>query len=136
MLANKDARGFLANFSGMTRHVIAVPIPGHDNAYTPQALTDAARPLGMRVETAESVEAALRAIAQLDLRRAAAHPDHGLAVSCGRSFAGQRHVAGVGKAAPRATANPSPSSPGLMPGDPRTSSGLEITALDSYWMTC
>ncbi len=65
MLANKDARGFLANFSGMTRHVIAVPIPGHDNAYTPQALTEATRPLGMRVETAESVEAALRAIAQL-----------------------------------------------------------------------
>jgi dihydrofolate synthase / folylpolyglutamate synthase len=65
MLANKDARGFLANFSGLTRHVIAVPIPGHDKAYTPQALTDAARPLGMRVETAESVEAALRAIAQL-----------------------------------------------------------------------
>jgi dihydrofolate synthase/folylpolyglutamate synthase len=65
MLANKDARGFLANFSGMTRHVIAVPIPGHDNAYTPQALTDATRPLGMRVETADSVEAALRGIAQL-----------------------------------------------------------------------
>ncbi len=65
MLANKDARGFLANFSGMTRHVIAVPIPGHDNAYTAQALADVTRPLGMRVETAESVEAALRAIAQL-----------------------------------------------------------------------
>ena len=65
MLANKDARGFLANFSGMTRHVIAVPIPGHDNAYTAQALAEATRPLGMRVETAESVEAALRAIAQL-----------------------------------------------------------------------
>jgi dihydrofolate synthase / folylpolyglutamate synthase len=65
MLANKDARGFLANFSGMTRHVIAVPIPGHDNAYTAQALADVTRPLGMRAETAESVEAALRAIAQL-----------------------------------------------------------------------
>ena len=57
MLANKDANGFLANFSGMTRHVIAVPIPGHDNAYTPQALADAARPLGMRVEK-RSAEAA------------------------------------------------------------------------------
>ena len=65
MLANKDARGFLANFSGMTRHVIAVPIPGHDNAYTAQALADVTRPLGMRVETAESVEAALRTVAQL-----------------------------------------------------------------------
>ena len=65
MMANKDATGFLANFSGMTRHVIAVPIPGHDNAYTPSALADAARPLGMRVETADSVEAALCAIARL-----------------------------------------------------------------------
>jgi dihydrofolate synthase/folylpolyglutamate synthase len=65
MLANKDAGGFLANFAGMTRHVIAVPIPGHDSAYTPAALADAARPLGMRVETADSVEAALRLIARL-----------------------------------------------------------------------
>jgi dihydrofolate synthase/folylpolyglutamate synthase len=65
MMGNKDAAAFLANFTGMTRHVIAVPIPGHDNAYTPQALADAARPLGMRVETSESVEAALCAFARL-----------------------------------------------------------------------
>lgn len=65
MLANKDAAGFLANFSGMTRHIIAVPIPGHDNAYTSAALADAARPLGMRVETADSVEDALASIAKL-----------------------------------------------------------------------
>lgn len=65
MLANKDAGGFLANFAGMTRHVIAVPIPGHDNAYTPGALADATRHLGMRVETAMSVEDALASIAKL-----------------------------------------------------------------------
>lgn len=65
MLSNKDAGGFLANFAGMTRHVIAVPIPGHDNAYTPSAFADATRHLGMRVETATGVEDALAAIAKL-----------------------------------------------------------------------
>ena len=28
----QDARAFLANFAGLTRHIIAVPIPGRDNA--------------------------------------------------------------------------------------------------------
>jgi dihydrofolate synthase/folylpolyglutamate synthase len=65
MLANKDAAGVLANFAGMTRHMIAVPIPGHDKAYTPAALAEVARPLGMRVETADSVEDALKSLARL-----------------------------------------------------------------------
>jgi dihydrofolate synthase/folylpolyglutamate synthase len=65
MLANKDAAGLLANFAGMTRHMIAVPVPGHDKAYAPAALAEVARPLGMRVDTAGSVEAALKSLAQL-----------------------------------------------------------------------
>ncbi|WP_051444178.1 folylpolyglutamate synthase/dihydrofolate synthase family protein [Afipia sp. P52-10] len=65
MLSNKDAGAFLANFAGMTRHIIAVPIPGHDNAYTPQALADAGRHLGMRIEAAASVAEALRSVARL-----------------------------------------------------------------------
>ncbi len=65
MMANKDAGGFLANFAGLTRHIIAVPIPGLDNAMPPDRLADAARALGMRVETLGSVEAALRALARL-----------------------------------------------------------------------
>jgi dihydrofolate synthase/folylpolyglutamate synthase len=65
MMANKDAGAFLANFSGMTRHIIAVPIPDHENAHTPSALADAGRRLGMRIEIAPSVEQALRAIARL-----------------------------------------------------------------------
>ena len=59
MMANKDAAAFLANFAGLTRHIIAVPIPDRDNAMPPERLADAARALGMRVETAGSVEAAL-----------------------------------------------------------------------------
>lgn len=65
MMGNKDAQGFLANFAGLTRHIIAVKIPGEDNAMPLDTLADAARQLGMRVETAVSVEAALQAIAKL-----------------------------------------------------------------------
>jgi len=65
MMANKDAKSFLANFAGLTRHIIAVPVPGQDNAMPPERLADAARALGMRVEIAAGVEAALRRIAQL-----------------------------------------------------------------------
>jgi len=65
MMANKDAKGFLANFTGLTRHIVAVPIPDHEGAMPPDRLADAARALGLRVETVGSVEAALRALARL-----------------------------------------------------------------------
>jgi dihydrofolate synthase/folylpolyglutamate synthase len=65
MMGNKDASGFLANFAGLTRHIIAVPIPDQDNAMPPDRLADAVRQLGMRVEIAASVEAALRTLASL-----------------------------------------------------------------------
>jgi dihydrofolate synthase/folylpolyglutamate synthase len=65
MMANKDAGGFLANFAGLTRHIIAVQIPDRDTAMPPDRLADAARALGMRVETLGSVEAALRSLARL-----------------------------------------------------------------------
>jgi dihydrofolate synthase/folylpolyglutamate synthase len=65
MMANKDAGGFLANFAGLTRHIIAVQIPGRDNAMPPDRLADAARALGMRVEISASVEAALGSLARL-----------------------------------------------------------------------
>jgi dihydrofolate synthase/folylpolyglutamate synthase len=65
MMANKDAASFLANFAGLTRHIIAVTIPDRDNSMPLDQLMDAARALGMRVESAASVEAGLRTIAQL-----------------------------------------------------------------------
>jgi dihydrofolate synthase/folylpolyglutamate synthase len=65
MMANKDAGGFLANFAGLTRHIIAVKIPDRDGAMGVDALVDAARHLGMRIETAVSVAAALHALTQL-----------------------------------------------------------------------
>lgn len=65
MMANKDAGAFLANFAGLTRHIIAVQIPDRDNAMPPDRLADAARALGMRVEISASVEAALRSLTRL-----------------------------------------------------------------------
>ena len=65
MMANKDAGAFLANFAGLTRHIMAVPISGRGNAMPPDRLADAARALGMRVENAASVEAALHALSRL-----------------------------------------------------------------------
>jgi dihydrofolate synthase / folylpolyglutamate synthase len=65
MMGNKDASAFLANFAGLTRHIIAVQIPDRDNAMPPDTLADAVRQLGMRVETAGSVEAALGSLARL-----------------------------------------------------------------------
>ena len=65
MMGNKDAGAFLANFAGLTRHIIAVQIPGRDNAMPPDRLADAARHLSMRVETSSGVEAALQSLARL-----------------------------------------------------------------------
>jgi dihydrofolate synthase/folylpolyglutamate synthase len=65
MMANKDANGFLANFAGLTRHIMAVAIPDQANPMPPERLADAARALGMRVEIAAGIEPALRTLADL-----------------------------------------------------------------------
>ena len=65
MMANKDAHGFLSNFAGLTRHIIAVPIPDMDNALPAERLADAARNVGMRADVAPNIEAALRALSRL-----------------------------------------------------------------------
>ncbi|HEV7880580.1 folylpolyglutamate synthase/dihydrofolate synthase family protein, partial [Bradyrhizobium sp.] len=65
MMANKDATSFLANFAGLTRHIIAVQIPDRAGAMAPDTLADAARHLSMRVETSSGVDAALRSLTRL-----------------------------------------------------------------------
>jgi dihydrofolate synthase/folylpolyglutamate synthase len=65
MMGNKDAKGFLANFAGLTRHIIVVPIPETENAMPPDVLADAVRALGMRVEAASDVAAALQSLTRL-----------------------------------------------------------------------
>lgn len=65
MMGNKDARAFLANFSGLTRHVLAVPIPDNDNAMEPEALAAVARSLDLRADVMPGVTEALARLASL-----------------------------------------------------------------------
>jgi dihydrofolate synthase/folylpolyglutamate synthase len=67
MLASKDAAGFLANFAGLARRVLTVPVAGQANAVAPEALAAIARSTGMGADACTSIEAALHAAAGLDL---------------------------------------------------------------------
>ena len=58
MLANKDARGLLSHFKGLTSRFTAVPVPGHP-CHPPEALAAIARDFGMECDCAASVEEAL-----------------------------------------------------------------------------
>jgi dihydrofolate synthase/folylpolyglutamate synthase len=66
MLANKDAEGFLRNFAGLARRVIAVPVPG-DSGRPPQELAQMAEAIGIPALRCDDVAGALKLIARLDL---------------------------------------------------------------------
>ena len=67
MLLTKNCEGFLRNFSGLARRLIAVPIPRQDNTLPPETIADAARAAGIPAESRSDIAAALAAIARLDL---------------------------------------------------------------------
>ncbi len=67
MLASKDCEGFLKNFAGLARRVIAVPIPRQEKSLPAAAIADAARAIDIPAERSEDIEAALAAIGRLDL---------------------------------------------------------------------
>lgn len=61
MMGQKDARGFLEHFRGLTRRIVTVPIPGaHEAPFDPADLARLAGSLGFAASTASDVEAALR----------------------------------------------------------------------------
>jgi dihydrofolate synthase / folylpolyglutamate synthase len=66
MLATKDLEGFLRNFTGLARRLIAVPIAS-DKAQPPEAVAKVARTIGIAADAAPSLPAAFAAIAALDL---------------------------------------------------------------------
>ena len=66
MLSTKDSEGFLRNFSGLARRVIAVPIH-QDKAMTADAVADVARAVGIPARRATTIEIALTSVAKLDL---------------------------------------------------------------------
>ncbi|MEA2976950.1 MAG: dihydrofolate synthase / folylpolyglutamate synthase [Alphaproteobacteria bacterium] len=67
MLSSKDCEGFLRNFAGLARRVVAVPIPNQKSSLPPDAIADAARAVGISAATRDTIEAALDAIKRLDL---------------------------------------------------------------------
>ena len=67
MLASKDCAGFLSNFTGLARRVIAVPVLGAEKGLTAEAVADAARAIGLPATSRDSLEEALDAARKLDL---------------------------------------------------------------------
>jgi len=67
MLSNKDAEGFLKNFTGLARRVVTVPIPQQENTFSAAALADAARAIGLPAQASPDIETALTAITSLEL---------------------------------------------------------------------
>jgi dihydrofolate synthase/folylpolyglutamate synthase len=70
MLATKDSTGFLRNFAGLARRIIAVPIPNQEKSLPAQTLASTARDAGLPAESRDTIEEALAAVRQLDLTRA------------------------------------------------------------------
>jgi dihydrofolate synthase/folylpolyglutamate synthase len=67
MLSTKDNVGFLRNFAGIARRVIAVPVPRQDKSVAAETLVDMARSVGIPAESRDTLEAALAAVARLEL---------------------------------------------------------------------
>jgi dihydrofolate synthase/folylpolyglutamate synthase len=69
MLSSKDCEGFLRNFSGLARHLIAVPI-ANDKAVPAADLAEIARGIGIPAIAREDIGGALAAAAGLGLEPA------------------------------------------------------------------
>ena len=67
MLASKDCAGFLSNFTGLARRMIAVPVPGAEKGMSAEAVADAARAIGLAATSRDNLEEALDAARKLDL---------------------------------------------------------------------
>lgn len=67
MMANKDCEGFLRNFTGLARRIIAVPVPNVENSMPPEAVADAARAIGLPATSRDNLVEALEAARKLDL---------------------------------------------------------------------
>ncbi len=66
MLATKDHDGFLRNFAGLARRLIAVPIAS-DKSLPPDTVAETARSIGISADAAPDIGAAFDAVAALGL---------------------------------------------------------------------
>ena len=67
MLASKDCQGFLNNFAGLARRMIAVPIPGVEKGLSAATVADTARGIGLSATSRDNLTEALDAARKLDL---------------------------------------------------------------------
>ena len=67
MLSTKDCEGFLKNFAGLARRVVALPIPRQEKTLPADLIADIARGVGIPAQGSADVETALAAIARFDL---------------------------------------------------------------------
>ncbi len=67
MLGSKDCEGFLRNFTGLARRLIAVPIAGAEKGLSAQAVADTARAIGLPATSRDNLDEALDAARKLDL---------------------------------------------------------------------
>jgi dihydrofolate synthase/folylpolyglutamate synthase len=67
MLATKDSAGFLRNFSGLARRLIAVPIPRQEKSFPAETIAEAARNVGIPAESRADLRGALASVVRLAL---------------------------------------------------------------------
>jgi len=67
MLSTKDNAGFLRNFAGLARKLIAVPVPQAEKGVPAEMLSEAARQIGLSATSRDTIEEALAAAAKLEL---------------------------------------------------------------------
>jgi dihydrofolate synthase/folylpolyglutamate synthase len=67
MLTSKDCEGFLRNFTGLARRMIAIPVPGVEKSMSTEALADCARGIGLSATSRDNIAEAFDAVRKLDL---------------------------------------------------------------------
>jgi dihydrofolate synthase/folylpolyglutamate synthase len=67
MLTTKDNAGFLRNFTGLAKRLIAVPVPGQEKGMPAEQLAALAREIGLQATARDDLASALGAAGKLDL---------------------------------------------------------------------
>jgi len=67
MLTSKDCEGFLRNFTGLARRMVAIPVPGVEKSMSAQDLADCARGIGLSATSRDTIAEAFEAVRKLDL---------------------------------------------------------------------
>jgi dihydrofolate synthase/folylpolyglutamate synthase len=67
MLASKDCEGFLRNFAGLARRVVAIPIPNQANSLAADLICDVARDIGIPAQASTNLASALAVIGRFEL---------------------------------------------------------------------